>query len=78
MAVQVLLNIAVVTGAIPPTGLPLPLVSAGSTSIVMFMAGIGILLNIYRQSNSTYTSKLTLTFKNMETIKNFKKRKNLT
>ncbi len=53
LAVQVILNIAVVTGAIPPTGLPLPLVSAGSTSIIMFMAGLGILLNIYRQSQKT-------------------------
>ncbi|MBQ7978053.1 MAG: putative lipid II flippase FtsW [Clostridia bacterium] len=50
LAVQVVLNIAVVTGSIPPTGLPLPLISAGSTSLIMFMAGLGILLNIYRQS----------------------------
>ena len=50
LAVQVLLNIAVVTGAVPPTGLPLPLISAGGTSLVVFMAGMGVLLNIYKQS----------------------------
>lgn len=58
LAVQVVLNIAVVTGAVPPTGLPLPLVSAGSTSIVMFMAGLGVLLNIYRQSVNPFATKL--------------------
>ncbi|MBQ7603152.1 MAG: putative lipid II flippase FtsW [Clostridia bacterium] len=52
LAVQVLLNIAVVTGAIPPTGLPLPFISAGSTSLVVFMAAIGVLLNINKQSKS--------------------------
>lgn len=46
IAVQVLLNIAVVTGSIPPTGLPLPFISSGSSSLIVFMAGIGVLLNI--------------------------------
>lgn len=50
LAVQVVLNIAVVTGLVPPTGLPLPLISAGSTSLVVFLGAIGILLNISRQS----------------------------
>lgn len=58
LAVQVVLNIAVVTGAIPPTGLPLPLISAGSTSIVMFMGGMGILLNIHRQSQTPFKMNL--------------------
>ncbi len=52
LAVQVILNVAVVSGAVPPTGLPLPLISAGSTSIIMFMAGLGILLSIWRQSHT--------------------------
>jgi len=50
LTVQVILNIAVVSGAVPPTGLPLPFISAGSTSVVMFMAGFGILMSINRQS----------------------------
>ena len=48
IAVQVLVNIGVATGSIPPTGLPLPFVSYGSSSLVFFMASIGILLNISR------------------------------
>lgn len=50
IALQVLINIAVVTGSIPPTGLPLPFISAGSTSLVVFMAAIGILQNIHYSS----------------------------
>ena len=37
IAVQTLLNVAVVTGSIPPTGLPLPFISAGSSSLIVFM-----------------------------------------
>ena len=50
IGVQTLLNIAVVTGSIPPTGLPLPFISSGGTSVMMFMAGIGICLNVLKQS----------------------------
>ena len=48
---QVFLNIAVVTGLVPPTGLPLPFISAGSTSIMIFMSMLGVVQNVYRQSN---------------------------
>ena len=50
IAVQTALNIAVVCGAIPPTGLPLPFVSAGGSSLVAYMLAVGILMNISRQS----------------------------
>ncbi len=50
IGVQTLLNVAVVTGSIPPTGLPLPFISAGSTSLLVFMSAIGVVLNIDRQS----------------------------
>lgn len=50
IAIQVLLNIAVVTGLVPPTGLPLPFVSAGSTSIMIFMAMLGVVQNVHKQS----------------------------
>ena len=50
LAIQVIINIAVVSGSIPPTGLPLPFISAGSTSLVVFMSAIGVVLNISKQS----------------------------
>jgi len=53
IAIQVILNIAVVTGSIPPTGLPLPFISAGSTSLLVFMSAIGVVLNVDRQSRKS-------------------------
>ena len=50
IAVQLIVNIAVVSGSIPPTGLPLPFISAGSTSLLVFMSAIGVVLNINKQS----------------------------
>lgn len=49
ISIQVILNIAVVSGSIPPTGLPLPFISAGSTSLFVFMSAIGVVLNIAKQ-----------------------------
>lgn len=51
IAIQVFINIGVVTGCVPPTGVVLPFISHGSTSLVTFMASIGVLLNISRQGN---------------------------
>lgn len=48
--VQVMVNALVVTGSIPPTGLPLPLVSCGNTSLIVFLSGIGILYNVSKQN----------------------------
>ncbi len=53
ISIQVLVNIAVVTGSIPPTGLPLPFISAGSTSLLVFMTAIGVVLNVDRQSRKS-------------------------
>ena len=49
IAIQVFINIGVVIGLVPPTGVALPFISAGRTSLIIFMAAIGILLNISRQ-----------------------------
>lgn len=46
IAVQTVINALVVSGSIPPTGLPLPLISAGNTSLVFTMAALGVLFNI--------------------------------
>ena len=48
LAIQVLINICVVTGSIPPTGISLPFFSAGSSSLVICMSAMGVLLNISR------------------------------
>lgn len=47
-AVQSALNALVVSGCIPPTGLPLPLVSAGNTSLIVTMAGMGVVWSVSR------------------------------
>jgi cell division protein FtsW len=52
--IQTIVNALVVTGSIPPTGLPLPLVSSGNTSIIIFMAEMGVLFNISKQSSLTF------------------------
>ncbi len=44
--VQSIINMAVVCGAIPPTGLPLPFMSAGGSSLVAYLGAVGILLSI--------------------------------
>ena len=45
-ALQVFVNIGVVTGSMPTTGQALPFISAGGTSLLIFMAAMGVLLNI--------------------------------
>ncbi|MBQ3220010.1 MAG: putative lipid II flippase FtsW [Clostridia bacterium] len=52
--IQTVVNALVVTGSIPPTGLPLPLVSSGNTSIIIFMAEMGVLFNISKQGSLTF------------------------
>ncbi|NLM41406.1 MAG: putative lipid II flippase FtsW [Firmicutes bacterium] len=49
IAFQALLNIGVVTGSLPVTGIPLPFISHGGSSLLVSLTGIGILLNISRQ-----------------------------
>ncbi|MDS0527303.1 stage V sporulation protein E [Clostridium sp. SHJSY1] len=49
IGVQTIINIAVVTGSMPVTGVPLPFISYGGTSLAITMAAMGILLNISRQ-----------------------------
>lgn len=52
--IQVVINALVVSGSIPPTGLPLPLVSSGNTAIIIFMSEMGVLFNISKKSSSTF------------------------
>lgn len=50
IVVQAFLNIAVVSGVVPFTGVPLPFISFGGSSLITSMLSVGILLNISRQS----------------------------
>jgi|LSQX01.2.fsa_nt_gb cell division protein FtsW len=49
IGIQAALNMAVVMGAFPVTGVPLPFISAGGTSMIVNLAAMGILLNISKQ-----------------------------
>ena len=42
-AIQTVINALVVSGAIPPTGIPLPLISSGNTSLIITMVSMGLL-----------------------------------
>lgn len=50
IGVQVIVNVAVATGVFPITGITLPLLSYGGTSLVVILAGLGVVLNISRQA----------------------------
>jgi len=50
ITLQAAMNIAVVTASIPSTGIPLPLLSYGGSSLIITLAGVGILLGVSRYS----------------------------
>lgn len=50
LGLQAFVNLGAVTGLLPVTGVPLPLVSFGGTSLIVTLAAIGILVNIARSS----------------------------
>ncbi len=54
---KALLNIAVMTAVVPPTGAPLPFISYGGSSLVVVMAGIGLLLSVARVTASQNASE---------------------
>lgn len=53
LAVQVMVHIGVVTSSIPPTGQTLPFISAGGSSLLVYMAEMGVLLNLSRHTSLT-------------------------
>ena len=53
IASQVVINIAVVTNSIPSTGIPLPFISYGGTSIMILLAEMGLVLGISKYCKST-------------------------
>ena len=52
LATQTLVNLGVVTGALPTKGLPLPFVSFGGSALLMTMFSAGVLLNISQHAGS--------------------------
>jgi cell division protein FtsW len=48
---QSFINMSAIIGLIPLTGIPLPLISYGGTSLAVILAGLGIVLNISKQSH---------------------------
>ena len=57
--IQTVINALVVSGSIPPTGLPLPLVSSGNTSLIITMASMGILYSISRKGGRAQKEEFT-------------------
>jgi cell division protein FtsW len=53
LGLQVILNVAVVTATAPPTGVVLPLVSAGGNALILYMAELGIVYNVSKQARFT-------------------------
>ena len=51
VALQVMMNIAVVTSSMPVTGIPLPFFSYGGTALLIIMSSMGIMLNISKRSS---------------------------
>jgi len=49
LAIQVIINVAVVTNSMPSTGIPLPLISYGGTSAMIIMVEMGLVLGVSRQ-----------------------------
>ncbi len=66
LVVQAMINIGSTTGAIPYTGVPLPFISFGGTSLIISLAGVGVLLNIscyIREPDNPTLSRETITKK---------------
>ena len=58
LACQAAVNLGVAVGALPITGLTLPLVSYGGSSLIVSLAMSGVLLNISRYRSEEHTSEL--------------------
>lgn len=53
IGLQALINVAVVSSSIPATGVPLPFISYGGTSLILTLAGVGIILAVSRQRSES-------------------------
>lgn len=55
IAIQVIINIAVVTNSMPTTGMPLPFISYGGSSLLFLMIEMGLVLNVARHTHTNET-----------------------
>jgi cell division protein FtsW len=60
VAFQAFFNISVVLGLLPTKGIPLPFVSAGGSSLLINLIGLGMLLNISQHASSSHVVTTTL------------------
>lgn len=65
LALQAMVNIGVAVGLLPITGLPLPLVSMGGTSLLFTGLSLGIILSVSRGEIDEYTTKKSNNFRNV-------------
>jgi cell division protein FtsW len=55
---QALINIGVVTASLPTTGIPLPFLSFGGTSLLITLFAMGLILNVSRQNKKVADAEL--------------------
>jgi cell division protein FtsW len=60
IGLQALINIGVVTSALPNKGLPLPFISYGGSNLLIMLASVGVLLSIARHARTSETAKGSL------------------
>ena len=56
VAVQAFINLSMVLGLMPTKGIPLPFVSAGGSSLLINLVGMGILLNVSQHASAVHES----------------------
>lgn len=59
IVISAFINVAVVTGLVPTTGITLPFISFGGTSIILFSISVGILINIANQGNKKKSVRIS-------------------
>jgi cell division protein FtsW len=59
IGIQAIVNLGAVTGLLPITGVPLPLVSFGGSALVVTLAGIGVLASVARANGRTTPRRAT-------------------
>lgn len=71
VAIKALLNIAVMTALVPPTGAPLPFISFGGSSLVVLLVGMGLLLSVARVRTIAQLTKRVPAAERSKTVANY-------